>query len=365
VKRLALFASFSGAGGVERMLMNLLREFARHDLQLDLVTLRADSVHLTQIPAAVRVIPLHANHSLTGIPALARYLHREHPDALLAAKDRAGRAALLARKLARVDTRIAIRLGTNLSTALADKSPLQRWARTAPMRWIYPLTEQVIAVSEGVADDTHYITGLARSRIRVIRNPVVTPQLQQQAQAAAPHPWLNPDRELPVVIGAGRLTRQKDFPTLLRAFARLTKQLPARLIILGDGRQREQLSSLACELGIGGVLLMPGFQSNPYAWLARADLFVLSSLWEGSPNVLAEALALGVPVVATRCPSGPDEILDQGRVAPLVAMSDPQALATAMQQQLEHPVDSDTLRAAVREYHAEISAEHYLDALGL
>nr|HPQ94860.1 glycosyltransferase [Thiolinea sp.] len=228
---LAVLLSFSGAGGVERMVMNLVRELAAMPgLRLDLLSIRADGPHLTAIPANVRWLPLQAGHTLTAIPALVRYLCREKPQALLVAKDRAGRAALMARQLAGVDCRVVIRLGTNLSAALKNRSGIRRWWRTLPMRWLYPLVDRVVAVSDGVARDTVAITGLPAARVTVIRNPVITPGLLAQAQAPVAHPWLNL-KTVPVIMGAGRLSDQKDFLTLLEAFAQVRRQRDCRLMI--------------------------------------------------------------------------------------------------------------------------------------
>ncbi|MEW6676314.1 MAG: glycosyltransferase [Pseudomonadota bacterium] len=365
MKRLAVLISFSGEGGVERMVFNLVAEFARQPgLAVDLVLLRDNSQHLGTLPDNVNVVRLGVRHSGLAAPAIARYLSRVRPDALLAAKDRAGRAALLARRLAGVSTRIVIRLGTTLSEAIKDKPAWVRWLRYRPMRRSYPRAERIVAVSQGVADDVMAITGLPAERIRVIRNPVITGGLTVQAEAPVDHPWFDPGG-VPVVLGLGRLTRQKDFPTLVRAFARVRSQRNLRLVILGEGRDRADLLALANELGVGADLSLPGFQANPYAWLARSRLFVLSSRWEGSPNALTEALALGVPVVSTDCPSGPRELLEGGRHGPLVPVGDAEALAQAMQQVLDAPPAPESLRAAVAEYRADLSARRYLETLGL
>jgi glycosyltransferase involved in cell wall biosynthesis len=361
--RLAILCSFSGAGGVERMVMNLVEEFDRLGRSVDLLVIRAESAHLDKVPATVNVINLHARHTLTAIPALVHYLRRMRPAALLAAKDRAGRAALWARRLSGVKTRVVIRLGTNLSAALQGKWAIQRWARYWPMRLSYVAADAVIAVSRGVADDTCRITGLSPERIHVIRNPVVTPRLVELASAPAPHPWLGV-ATVPLILGAGRLTRQKDFQTLVRAFARLRSRIPARLIVLGEGTDRAQLEALAKHLGVADDVSLPGFTANPYAFMARADLFVLSSRWEGSPNVLTEAMALGTAVVATDCPSGPREILQAGAVAPLVPVGEEDALAEAMTATLANPPDPARLQAAVEDYRVERSAAEYLRVLG-
>ncbi len=363
--RLAVLISFSGEGGVERMVTNLVAEFARRpDLVVDLVLLRDDSRHLQDLPDNIRVVRLGVRHSGLSLPAIVRYLRRARPAALLVAKDRAGRAALLARMLAGVSTRIVLRLGTTLSEALQDRSGLTRWLRYWPIRRLYPRLERIVAVSQGVADDIAAIAGLPSERILVIRNPVITPQLETLAAAPVNHPWLAPGTP-PVVLGIGRLTRQKDFPTLIRAFAQVRRQRPLRLILLGEGRDREALEALARREGVEADVAMPGFQANPYAWLSRARLFVLSSRWEGSPNALTEAMALGVPVVATDCPSGPRELLQGGVHGPLVPVGDVDALAAAMLQVLDHPLPAETLRDAVQEYRAEVSAGRYLEALAL
>ena len=367
---IAVFASFSGAGGVERMLVNLMRGFVDLGRPVDLLLAGAESPHLERLPAAVCRIDMGSRHTLGAAIGLARYLRRERPWALLAAKDRAGRAAVLARRLAGTDTRIVLRLGTNLSAAMAGRSALDRWLRYVPIRQLYPSIDQIVAVSNGVADDTTAIARYPRARISVVRNPVVTPELTQDAALPCPHPWLSEhrDRRLPIIVGAGRLQQQKDFPTLIRAFAQVRRTRPCRLLLLGDGRERATLEALIAQLGIGADVELPGFQQNLYPFLGRADLFVLSSAWEGSPNVLTEALALGTPVVATDCPSGPREILDDGRFGPLVPVGDAPALASAMTQTLDRPLPATILASAVNAYTQEASARAYLrclDAEGL
>jgi glycosyltransferase involved in cell wall biosynthesis len=362
--QIAVFVSFSGHGGVERMIVNLVRGLVDLGRAVDLLPIRRQSPHLERLPTSVRCLPMGSGHALLAVPALAAYLRRERPAALLAAKDRAGRAAVLARAIAGTETPIVLRLGTHLSTAMAGKSALQRALRYAPIRRLYPHLERIVAVSEGVAADTAAIAGLPRARITVIRNPVITPDLPAQAAAPCPHPWLEPGGP-PVVVGAGRLARQKDFPTLLRAFARVRAQRPCRLIILGEGQDRPALEALAGALGIAADLDLPGFQANPYPFMVRARLFVLSSAWEGSPNVLTEAMALGTPVVSTDCPSGPAELLDQGRFGALVPVGDAAALAEAMAATLAAPLPAATLRGAVAEYDQAIAARRYLAALGL
>jgi glycosyltransferase involved in cell wall biosynthesis len=364
-RRLAVLISLSGEGGVERMVLNLVHAFAAvPGLTVDLVLIRDESRHLRELPEGVNVVRLGVRHSVLSVPAIARYLRAARPEALLAAKDRAGRAALLARAISGVSVRVVIRLGTTLSEATKDKGALLRWLRYLPIRLIYRWADGIVAVSEGVAADVAAIAGRPAARIHVVRNPVVTPELVRQAAAPVDHPWFA-DKSVPVVLGMGRLTRQKDFPTLIRAFSRVRRVRPARLVILGDGRDRGMLLRLSESEGVAPDVALPGFQDNPYSWLARSDLFVLSSAWEGSPNALTEAMALGIPVVSTDCRSGPRELLDGGRFGTLVPVRDVEGLARAMSDALDRPRPADVLKKAVSEYAADRSASRYLGILGL
>ncbi|WP_018935333.1 glycosyltransferase [Thioalkalivibrio sp. ALJ24] len=365
--RLAVLVSYTGDGGVEKMMNHLLRGFVDAGVQVDLLLLKARGGHVEDIPAEVNVIRLDARTSLLALPAVTRYLRRQRPDALLAAKDRAGRVALRARRLARVPTRIILRMGMHLSGSLADKTALQRWLRYRPVRQLYPLADAIVAVAQPVADDLARIGGIPSERFRVIANPVISPSLMARAEEAAEHPWLEAATRTgtPVILAVGRLRPQKDFATLLRAFALLHARRPCRLIILGEGPERDRLQGLARELGIADHVDLAGFRSNPYPLMRAASLFVLSSRFEGSPNVLVEAMALGTPVVSTDCPSGPRDILAGGRLGPLVRVGDASALAEGMARGLEAPIEPGLLQQAVADYTVETSARAYLEALGI
>jgi glycosyltransferase involved in cell wall biosynthesis len=362
--RLAIFVSFSGDGGVERVIANLCQGFLARGFAVDLLLVKACGAHLSAIPQGVNLIRVGSSHTDLCLFSLIRYLRRERPAALLAAKVRGNRVALLARKLSGVSTRIVIRMDTHLSKALERANVFRKLSYYLPMRWLYPSADAIAAVSSGVADDTARITGLDRDRITVIHNPVITPNLARQGASAVNHPYFSP-KTAPVLVAAGRFTRQKDFPTLLRAFARVLDEKDCRLLILGEGPDRAALEALALELGIAERVAMPGFVGNPYAFIAKSDVFVLSSIWEGSPTVLTEALALGVPVVATDCPSGPNEITQGGRYGRLVSMGDTEALAAAILATLAERPNPAQLRAAVSDYTVAASADRHLRAMGL
>jgi glycosyltransferase involved in cell wall biosynthesis len=256
---------------------------------------------------------------------------------------------------------VAVRLGTTVSVNLARRGRLERALQRASMRHLYPRAAVVLVPSVGAADDLAAFAGLVRERITVVPSPVFGRRLEALA-AEPPQGPPGPDA-VPTVLGIGELCARKDFATLIRAFARLRAERPCRLVILGEGRQRQPLEALVRELGLAADVCLPGFVANPYPQLARAALFVLSSRCEGLPVALIEALACGTPAVSTDCPSGPRELLQGGRVGALVPVGDIDALVAAMTATLEKPPAAEVLRAAASPYAVQAAAGAYLDAL--
>jgi glycosyltransferase involved in cell wall biosynthesis len=230
------------------------------------------------------------------------------------------------------------------------------------LRRTYPEADRIIAVSRGVADDLRTLVRLPPELVTTAYNPVVDSELAKKADAPIDHPWFVPGAP-PVIIAVGRLTEQKDFPTLLRAFARVRAQRQARLLILGEGELRRKLEALACELGVDQDVSLSGFMSNPFAYMARAAVFVLSSAYEGLPGVLIETLACGCPVVSTDCPSGPAEILKNGQYGRLVPVGDPAAMAQAILSTLEAPPDRGLLQKRASLFSVDRAIEQYLEVL--
>jgi glycosyltransferase involved in cell wall biosynthesis len=204
--------------------------------------------------------------------------------------------------------------------------------------------------------------GIEPERVHVVYNPVVTDDIFDLARESVAHPWLAA-KELPVILGVGRLEAQKDFTTLIHAFAIVRRERPCRLLILGEGNERPLLEATVHEVGLSTDVQLLGFVENPYAVMARSDVFVLSSRWEGFGNVLVEAMATGCSLVATDCPSGPREILQDGRLGPLVPPGDPAAMAAAILHSLQNPVDREALVTAARAFTAAACADGYLDVI--
>ena len=362
---LAVFLATSGHSGVDRVFRNLVPEFARRGLHVDVLAIRGHGPHYGELPAGVRRIVFGADHVNTALPALWCYLRRERPQVLLTDKDRVNRTALIARRLARVPTRVGVRLGTTPSVNLANRGAVERWLQTASMRRLYRSADAVLVPSRGAAADLARLARLPPSLVHVVPSPVVGARMHALAGEPPDHPWFCDGGPAPI-LGVGELSERKDFATLLRAFARLRgERRTARLVVLGEGRRRAELEQLARTLGIADAVSLPGFVANPYCYMARAAAFALCSRWEGMPVVLIEALALGTPAVACDCPSGPREVLADGRYGPLVPIGDDAAFATALEGVLREPLPPALLQEAVRGYTVEASADAYLAALGL
>ena len=332
-QRVAIFTANMDGGGAERAMLKLAGGIAGHGYDVDLVLSRAEGHYLQEVPDSVRIVDLHARRVLSSIPGLVRYLRRERPNAMLTSMNYVNIVGIWARTLARVDTRLIVNEQNALSLEAAH-SPRRRH-RLMPrlIKRFYPWADGVTSVARGTADDLVSTAGVSPNLIEVVHNPIVTTELRELVAEPLGHPWFGRG-QVPVVLGVGRLAPQKDFGTLIRAFARVIVRRPCRLMILGDGPERSSLEALVAERGLTGSVDLPGWISNPYPYMARAGVFVLSSRWEGLPSVLIEALFCEVPVVATDCLSGPREILEGGKYGALVPVGDEEALAAAIETAL-------------------------------
>jgi glycosyltransferase involved in cell wall biosynthesis len=342
-------------------MVHIANGIAARGIACDLVLAQAKGPFLADVADGVRVVDLRSWSTFTALLPLVKYLRRERPSAVLSGLENANVICVLARWLSRAKSRAVVTVHNNyLAISKERQSPVERATVSISAR-LYRWADAVVAVSEGVADDAARRSGLPRDSIRTILNPVVTDRLFTLANEPLHHDWLRPGMP-PVLITVGRLADAKDHSTLVRAFASVRKRTPCRLVILGDGPKRAELQSLCAELGVQDDVLLPGFVDNPYAWIRRSGVFVLSSVREGLPTVLIEALALEVPIVSTDCESGPREILGGGLHGTLVPVRSPDLLAAAIEAALRsarRPVPRD----AWAPYTRESAVCQYLDVL--
>lgn len=294
------------------------------------------------------------------IPGLTHYLEETKPDALLSAKTLVNIVALTAKRWSNADTRVVVSERTHLSTSIGRSRRDWKASVLPPMiRDLYGDASGIVGISSHVADDLATIGAIDRARITTIHNGLLRPEALDLP--ASDHHWFA--ESWPVILSVGRLSKEKDFPTLIRAFALLRAHRDAKLIIVGEGRERASLETLARDLGVSNDVDLPGFSDNPYAFMKAAALFVMSSTHEGFGNVLLEALAAGCPAMSTDCPGGPPEILDGGRIGPLVPVGDPKAMAREMAKMLDAPPERTCLIDHAADFGMERVAERYLACL--
>ena len=282
--------------------------------------------------------------------AIASYIARESPDCVLPSLPRAKVATLLAGRFLTEHPPIIPIVHNNYERRRArDQHRLRHLAGHAA---------HFVGVSRGASERLAAVVGLPHETITTIYNPVVTRALHDGVAERPPHPWLL-DGGAPVVLAVGRLEKPKDFPTLLKAFARLASRRPCRLIILGEGKERKKLEGLVQGLKLSDRVSLPGWVDNPFAYMSRASLFVVSSIYEGLSMVLVEALACGCPCASTDCPAGPAEILRDGKLGPLVAVGDEVGLAEAMDRVLDRPPDKRMLQRRAADFSVDTAASAY------
>lgn len=360
--RVALAFSSLRVGGIQRVMLALATGFLAKGLRVDLLVVDAAGELQPAVPDGARVINLEARRSRNALPRLVGYLRRERPRAMLASQTPLNVLTIAARMLAGGRTRIVASEHVDLGAVLRHAGTWKERLFPLAARLCYQRADGLVVVSHATAARFAETTGLPLSLMTVIHNPVVTPDLLAQASLPVDHPWFAAG-EPPVVLSAGRLTRQKDHETLLRAFALVRQKVPARLLILGEGEERANLDASIDRLGIRSDAALHGFAPNPFAYMARARLFVLSSRWEGFGNVLVETMACGTPVVSTDCPSGPAEILQGGSFGPLATVGDPRSLADAMLRALGCPPAPAILRRRAMEFSSERAVGRYLDIM--
>jgi glycosyltransferase involved in cell wall biosynthesis len=333
--KITVFLESLGGGGAEQAVVTLMNAFVDRGYEVELVLCKSGGVLQKQLSGDIMLVEFHSANLYFCFPKLVSFLRDKNPQTLLTTLDLASAITLLARRVASAQTRVVIRIANTVSVQKRTffKKKMERFLLSI----IYAWADDIVAVAKGVADDLAAYTGIPRDRIRHIYNPVITPRLMKMIEQPLQHPWFQ-DGQVPVILGVGRLTRQKGFENLILAFSKIYLKYPSRLMILGEGEQRDALEALSAMLGLTGVLSMPGFVNNPFPYMKKAAVFVLSSEWEGLPAVLIQALACGCPSVSTDCPSGPSEILDQGRYGILVPVGDVNAMSAAIKSALTKPI---------------------------
>ncbi len=339
-KHLAIFLPTLVGGGAERVMMNLAEGFIRRNFQVDFLLAQREGAFVEEFPTNINLIELNKKQfkfgrSILSLPALAKYLSTEQPDVLLTGLH-ANIIAIWAKRISKARVKVVITEHNNLSIAQKTKDLWFRIVSSVLIKNFYLKADHIIAVSKGVARDLSAYANIPLDKIDVIYNPIITSNLLEKVIEPLEHPWFK-EGQPPVILAAGRLSEQKDFSTLLKAFVIVKDKIHSRLLIIGEGPERNKLESIIKEFGLEDDVSLPGFIHNPYPIMKKAAAFALSSRWEGLPTVLVEALYCGTPIVSTDCQSGPVEILQNGKFGHLVPVGDHISLANKLIEVLRNP----------------------------
>lgn len=359
-ERVAFFLPDLLGGGAQRVVCNLVNHLGDTGLDVELVLAHRTGELVADVANTVRVVDLDAT-PLPGIgvasciPSFVEYLNDRDPDVLFSALMYANTIAVVATELSHSDAAVVPTEHTTfgMQEQLKDRLVIEI------AKQMYPRADEVVAVSGGVRRALIDRTSLTADDVTVVYNPVVTPEVYEQADESVSHPWFESE-DTEVVLGVGRLTGEKNFAGLIRSFARIADERDdVGLVVLGEGSRRSDLRDLAERLGVTDRVELPGYVDNPYKFMRAASVFALSSVREGLPTVLVEAMACGCPVVSTDCPNGPSEILVDGTYGPLVPVRDDEALASAIQFALDNPMDPEVLRERAEDFAIGTVADDY------
>lgn len=362
--KIIFFLAHLDSGGAERMMVNLANAMFAKGYMVEIVLVQKRGPLISKVNNSIKIVDLGCRRMLTAMPAVVRYLRNEKPERLISTLSYTDITILMARKLAKTRTKIVVRLAVALSKSFVQKlTNIRITKRLAP--FIYPWADEFIAVAKGVEEDFRKVIPVQKSRkIHVIYNPVINDALYTQAAQPVDHPWLQ-NKKHTVILCVGRLWKQKDFPTMIRAMQQIAqKNKNARLLILGEGPERKNLEQLISQLNLEDYVAMPGYVSNPYAYMSKADIFVLCSLYEGLPNALIEAMACGCHLVSTDCESGPAEILDFGKYGYLIPVGDSLALAQAVEETI-HGKTKQIEKSWLEQFSVDHVTDKYLEVLGI
>jgi glycosyltransferase involved in cell wall biosynthesis len=363
-ERIAIFLPSLDGGGAERVMVNLANEFSKQGYIVDLVLVQARGAYKRIVLSSVNVIDLNEKRVLSSLPALIKYLNKYSPEVLLSTMTHANLVSVLAGMVSKQPTRVYVREANTLGVVLGRKKVFSKMLWSGLVKFLYKRASLIIAPSMGVARDLESHCSFPEGQVQVIYNPIVSSDLTNLMNEPVEHHWFNSKDER-VILSVGRLTKQKDYPTLLQAFKQVVGSVNVRLVILGDGEEKRALQKLTEELCISDRVEFLGFVDNPFKFMRASDLFVLSSAWEGLPGVLIQAMACGCQVISTDCPSGPSEILNDGEYGTLVPVGNSQELASAICQSLSSGHSKYDTASRSLFFSVENSVRNYLSHMSL
>ena len=363
MKELTILIPSLRGGGLEKSILTLACEIEKRGFDLDFVVVNTIK-SAYEVSPSLNFINLNTSRILFAIFPLVKYLRKAKPRVLVSAGTPLNSIAVIARWISGYPKRLILGERNHLSSIVKNSNRFRDKLRPFFVKYLYPKADLIVAVSKSVAEDVVDAGDLDKNKVLIIHNIFDVDNIIAQAKEPIGLSWLD-EQNIPTLVNVGRLNLQKDQATLLKAFALVRDKKPCQLIILGEGEERSSLEQLTKDLNISNDIYMPGFVDNPYSYMLRANMLILSSAWEGLPGVLVEALACGTSIVSTDCPGGASEILKNGKYGTLVKPGDPDQIAKAILTVLEKPMATEVLIHRARDFSLKKIIPEYLDIFQL
>jgi len=357
-----MFIPSLGGGGAERVFVQLANGLATKVKTVDLVVVNGEGHYRQFVSGNVNVVDLGKSSTFASLFALRKFIKDRSPSVVLSTMTNANVVLLLATLFLRRPPAIIIRETIVLSENLSRVPGLKAKTLIFFAQLLYPMADAVVSLSKGVAADLERKIANLKRAVKVIYNP--GPSEQEFSVDGQPSEQFLRSKESGFVfVALGRLHEQKDYPTLIKAFAKIRKEVRCSLWIFGDGEDRAMLERLVHQLGMDGDVFMPGFVKDPYPYLKSADVFVMSSSYEGGPSSMLQAMACGCKIVSTDAPYGPAEFLENGQQGRLVPVGDATAFANAVLSSLNEPLNHASRAHSMRRFDPQYIVGEYLNYL--
>lgn len=361
-KKISFFISHLGVGGAQRVTINLAKGFADLNYDVEIIAIDGTGELLTSIPSNVEVTDLNCRGAHLSIFPLKNHIEARDPDILYSSITYLNICSLMAVNLSNKSPKTVISEHSKPN----DRRDPRYISKTLSSlsKILYNKSDCIIAVSDDIATEVSTMSGVDIENIYVLDNPVIDAQFEELANTEVSHEWIT-SPNYKVILSVGRLGPRKDFQTLIKSFKSLSSKYDdLRLLILGDGENRQLLEDKLSKLGLSDVASIHGYVDNPYPFMKESDVFVLSSTTEGFPSVLVESLACRTPVVSTDCSSSIPKILEGIDSCKITPVGNPQLMADCVKSVLSSSVNEGELRRVGYEYSTTSLVPVYEELLG-
>ena len=371
LQKISFFLPKLTYGGAERVIIDIANNLSKRGYLIDIVLAKGGNTYIDEINPSINVVNLNSKSTFLSFFPLSRYIKNSSPDGIISALSHANCIVLLAKKIINHNTKIVVSERNISYLHTRNKIGFKRILLDWLIKYLYPEAKCIVTVSEGVRQSIISTYKFKEDQVRCILNPIDFKKINKlKSESILNSEIINElkSENKKLILSVGSLTAQKNYSLLIKSFKIVSEKVNCKLIILGEGPERANLNELCRNLKIDSKSIsLPGFIANPFPYMKVSDLYVLSSLWEGLPNVLIQALACNCKIISTDCDAGPREILEDGKWGRLTKVNDINSLANAMIEELSEKNQkySNLKMGSLNRFNIDKVTNQYLEALEL